>query len=137
MALNSFGKLEVVFSFVDRSKPGTESAAENLKRVGRTAQVAGATTRNAFANAFPALATLSILRQVGHALVGMLRPAFEFESAMRRVAAFGDFGKESFKDFEQEIRSTATTLSVQFGQSAIDVADAFANLSKQGIKGSS
>ncbi len=133
MALNALGRIEVVFRFQDRSRPGVESAKKGVKSLATAAVASANTTRNAFVGAFPAIIALGVVRQIAQAVGAFVRPAAQLRDSMRRVAAFANLGTESFAEFKGELLEFAQAAGLEVGISTSKVVDAFVEMSKKGI----
>jgi TP901 family phage tail tape measure protein len=134
MALNAIGRLEIVFSFKDKSAAGVKSAERQLNRFKNKAKDTARQTKSAFMGAFPALITLGVVRMAGQAFMSIVRPAIEFEDSMRRMAVFANTGKEDIKAFTEEAVSDMRYLSTVTGYSTAELIDSFTEISKKGLE---
>lgn len=100
MALN-LHELRVVFEFRDLSKPGVESAKQNIRSLQGEVDRTATRGRTAFQNIAGGFTSLFVARAAGQGIFAAIQPAIELQTAMGQLAAISGFTAGQLENVKQ------------------------------------
>jgi len=87
MSMNNLG---FTATMVNATGPGIASTNRSINRFARNSTAAATQVKRGWEGAFPALMALGVVRQLGRALGGLVKPSLEFNDVMRKMAFAAD-----------------------------------------------